>query len=885
MSNKGQADNGVQRTHATGEPILMSQQQHNTYAPSMKQTQHKPTKYKKKLSLEGKVNKIANKFIQDKDFHYKERLTRLQTNLTTMHQGNNVEFLRKVRDLEEERDMNLVGLRYFEEYRVSRSSVEFDQDIEQLKKEHENLVTLCKKKLFEQIEYKIKMLQEEKLLIEVANSHAYSMDYSNIYNQQSQQHGMVTRNNRHLTRGESLRLGGDQGSDSNATHSSSFAGLFNSNGGYSSTERTGSPWLNESGSSADDLAKDSSANVFIGSRRSLRRRVTTKQAERMSKEQELESINENATGSYGRAGGQHKFGNKTSGNGNGKGSGSNNTNNNSNDPELSAEWVKLVSGYSQLHALLFGNTDEDGKNDYYNGSYTHSAGNAKKRNVGRHSTKSAPPLPSLEKDEVTDDINLIRSLTGQDPSPFASSNSELEDVLKTMESLELKFNQWFQYPYVFLNDEPFTQEFKDAVQQHTLSKVEFGVIPSDNWDFPEHLESKTSDQKSSKNVQFESNFEDQEDRGILYGGMKSYHKMCRFYSGFFYKHPLVQQYEWYWRIEPDVRFFCTTTYDPFYEMQKHKKRYGLFKHTQAFLKNYKKNVDSSFEVGTLWPMFVDSYKQYDGDADQKFGDTKVLDIFVNRQEEVDEELSRYVEKEYYLKNYEPDASQVQERIKEHGIGSIIRQGFIKPEIFEDKFDKQEYNLCHFWSNFEISRVDTFDNPIYNAYFQYLDNLGGFYQERWGDAVVHTLGVAMLNREDIHYFRDMGYQHSTLAHCPKNLANGQLDNPNDKNFESTCLPFYKTYGQHTSKNTANSWKTRIQDTLSTVFLQEEPSATAYGSGCQCECPFLKDDIEDASSFCSSKFFEHMSDDYRPERKPKLNSLMNKVYQSYERYIQE
>lgn len=484
-----------------------------------------------------------------------------------------------------------------------------------------------------------------------------------------------------------------------------------------------------------------------------------------------------------------------------------------------------------------------------------------------------------------------------------TQNSELEDVLKTMESLELKFNQWFQYPYVFLNDEPFTQEFQDAVQGHTPAKVEFGVIPTDNWDFPEDLESRDTGKRSSTNVQFDSNFEDQEDRGILYGGMKSYHKMCRFYSGFFYKHPLVQQYEWYWRIEPDVKFFCSTTYDPFYEMQKHEKKYGftiiideiywtipsLFKHTQAFLKNYKKKVDPTFEVGTLWPMFVDSYKQYEIDADEKFEDSNLLDVFVNHKDQVDEELSRYVEREYYLKNYKPDASSqdtlhTQERVKQHGIGSIIRQGLLKPEIFEDKFDKQEYNLCHFWSNFEIARLDTFDNPIYNAYFQYLDNLGGFYQERWGDAVVHTLGVAMLNKEDIHYFRDMGYQHSTLAHCPKNLANGQVDNAFDETFERKYLPQYKTYRDHTSKFVKN-WKTHIQDTISVVFLQNEPSSTTYGSGCQCECPFLKDDIEDASSFCSSKLFEHMSDDYKAGKNPKLTSLLNKVSKGYEQYIHE
>ncbi len=29
----------------------------------------------------------------------------------------------------------------------------------------------------------------------------------------------------------------------------------------------------------------------------------------------------------------------------------------------------------------------------------------------------------------------------------------------------------------------------------------------------------------------------------------SYRNMCRFNSGFFYRHPLLQKYRWYWRIE------------------------------------------------------------------------------------------------------------------------------------------------------------------------------------------------------------------------------------------------------------------------------------------------------------------------------------------------
>lgn len=43
--------------------------------------------------------------------------------------------------------------------------------------------------------------------------------------------------------------------------------------------------------------------------------------------------------------------------------------------------------------------------------------------------------------------------------------------------------------------------------------------------------------------------------------------MCRFNSGFFFRHPLLDDYDYYWRVEPDVKFFCDIVYDPFLTMQ------------------------------------------------------------------------------------------------------------------------------------------------------------------------------------------------------------------------------------------------------------------------------------------------------------------------------
>jgi mannosyltransferase len=40
-----------------------------------------------------------------------------------------------------------------------------------------------------------------------------------------------------------------------------------------------------------------------------------------------------------------------------------------------------------------------------------------------------------------------------------------------------------------------------------------------------------------------------------------------------------------------------------------------------------------------------------------------------------------------------------------------------------------WNLCHFWSNFEIADMDFFRTAEYRQFFDFLDKTGGFYYER------------------------------------------------------------------------------------------------------------------------------------------------------------
>lgn len=38
-------------------------------------------------------------------------------------------------------------------------------------------------------------------------------------------------------------------------------------------------------------------------------------------------------------------------------------------------------------------------------------------------------------------------------------------------------------------------------------------------------------------------------------------------------------------------------------------------------------------------------------------------------------------------------------------------------------------MCHFWSNFEIARLDFFRSKEYEDFFQMMDKSGGFWTER------------------------------------------------------------------------------------------------------------------------------------------------------------
>lgn len=52
-----------------------------------------------------------------------------------------------------------------------------------------------------------------------------------------------------------------------------------------------------------------------------------------------------------------------------------------------------------------------------------------------------------------------------------------------------------------------------------------------------------------------------------------------------------------------------------------------------------------------------------------------------------------------------------------------------PDIDPEAMEGEKYNMCHFWSNFEIAKLSWFRSKEYNDFFEMMDRSGGFWMER------------------------------------------------------------------------------------------------------------------------------------------------------------
>jgi mannosyltransferase len=183
---------------------------------------------------------------------------------------------------------------------------------------------------------------------------------------------------------------------------------------------------------------------------------------------------------------------------------------------------------------------------------------------------------------------------------------------------------------------------------------------------------------------------------VQYMEKVSYHQMCRWNSGMFSEHPALADMQYYWRVEPNVHFFCDIDYDVFRWMADHNKTYG-----------FNINIyDSAESVATLWP-----------------------------------------ETQKFLADHP-------EYVHENNAREWLEDGSKRPE---NHGTAHGYSTCHFWSNFEIGDLAFWRSKKYRDYFEHLDRAGGFFYERWGDAPVHSVALGLFeDKSKIHWYVPLRY---------------------------------------------------------------------------------------------------------------------------------
>ncbi|CAG8803026.1 21575_t:CDS:2, partial [Cetraspora pellucida] len=249
-------------------------------------------------------------------------------------------------------------------------------------------------------------------------------------------------------------------------------------------------------------------------------------------------------------------------------------------------------------------------------------------------------------------------------------NDDLYDIRHSMRQLEDRFNHKYNYPYVFLNNEPFTQGFINVTSAMTKANVSYGLIPKEHWSVPSDID------KERLSISLES--------PLPRSSELTYHHMC--------------SYDYYWRLEPGVDFYCDIDFDPFVYMKENDIKYGFT------LVQYEE-FDT---IPTLWNTVKEFIKIYP----HLITNDSIFDFITNDNGET-------------------------------------------------------YNLCQFWSNFEIGDLNLWRSDEYSIFFNFLDEKGGFYYERWGDAPIHTIATALfLKKHQVRYFEEIGYYHHEVINCPQ-----------------------------------------------------------------------------------------------------------------------
>ncbi|KIJ48935.1 glycosyltransferase family 15 protein [Sphaerobolus stellatus SS14] len=314
------------------------------------------------------------------------------------------------------------------------------------------------------------------------------------------------------------------------------------------------------------------------------------------------------------------------------------------------------------------------------------------------------------------------------------SLSRINQALVALRNIEDRFNRRLKYPYVLLTEANITEEVHGKVRWITEGRAKFADLPSDMWGPPAFLDP----ERIKVSLQ-------------TIGFTLGYRSMCRFFSGFFWRHPAIAKYDWIWLLDSDIKFHCDVVRD-----------------TRVDLSGFTLVFDLGLEA-------VRSFHKDAGCKCVISPDTPFV------QPSLPSNVSSFLASRSHLI---PEG--VNHAFQWHNVNKALR----------GEAGVNDWTLMNFYNNWEISHRNLWTSPVYTAFFEYLDKIGGFFYERWGDAPVHSFGVSLsLRPEQVIAFTDMGYEHQEWPYecpaieqctCVRDAVRAAFDNGSSRWFNSSGL---------------------------------------------------------------------------------------------------
>lgn len=292
-------------------------------------------------------------------------------------------------------------------------------------------------------------------------------------------------------------------------------------------------------------------------------------------------------------------------------------------------------------------------------------------------------------------LGVPRNVSGWSPSSMTPPAIERED------------RRGRAYDFIVFSEVPWSDSAKSTLQSHSVMPVLYDVLDEYTWGTPQWI-NRTLFAQVLAARQF-------------YGNSESYRRMCRFFAGPIWKLPILQGYEFLWRLDSHVRYLCDLAEDPVAKLEE-----PLTAATAV--------IPPSANVA------ADSVKVVGSEDQAVYGYSMSQTELMYTIPTLWRTMMTYAQ--------------------EQGLAEHVKtQWGIDPS-------RESSRGCHYWNNFEVARLSFFGaGTPYQRLFEYLDKSGGFFYERWGDAPIRSWALTMLAKPTQVKWYDTGYQHPWWVKCP------------------------------------------------------------------------------------------------------------------------